>query len=139
MFGKGPDIEESERAKMNSIMLKAKLHQARVTESDLNYEGSMAIDQDLLDAVGIACYEKILVANLENGNRFETYAIPARRGSGTIGLNGATVFQGGVGDRVIIFTFCSIPTGDIPNHHPKVLILNEKNQPVGPVRELSTM
>jgi len=124
---------------MNSIMLKAKLHQARVTESDLNYEGSLAIDRDLMDAVGIACYEKILVANLENGNRFETYAIPAGRGSGTIGLNGAAVFQGGVGDRVIIFTFCSIPTEDIPGHHPKVLILNEKNQPAGPVRALSTV
>jgi aspartate 1-decarboxylase len=119
-----------------STMLKAKLHNARVTESDRDYEGSLKIDRDLMDAVKIAPYEKILVANVENGNRFETYAIPGDRGSGVIGLNGATVFQGSVGDRVIVFTFCQVPTEDIPRHKPMILILDEKNRPVGGLKEV---
>lgn len=116
---------------MYSTMLKAKLHNARVTEAVHEYEGSLKIDQDLLDTVKIAPFEKIMVANLENGNRFETYAISGERGSGVIGLNGAAVFQASVGDRIIIFTFCQVPTDQIAAHKPLILILDEKNKPVG--------
>lgn len=117
-------------------MLKSKLHCARVTESVLEYEGSLSIDADLLEAVGLAPFEKILVADMENGNRFETYAIPAPRGSRSIGLNGATTHLGKVGDRIIIFSFCLVPTAAVAQHHPKVLILNDRNEPTGPVRSL---
>ena len=119
-----------------SIMLKAKLHTARVTEAVQDYEGSLTIDQDLMDAVKISPYEKILVANVENGKRFETYAIPGPRGSGEIGLNGATVHMGSVGDRVIIFTFCLVPTDEVPVHKPLVLVLDEQNKPVGGLKKL---
>jgi aspartate 1-decarboxylase len=118
-----------------STLLKAKLHNARVTEAVREYEGSLMIDLDLMDAVKLAPYEKILVANLENGNRFETYAIPGERGSGVIGLNGAAVYQGSVGDRVIIFSFCLVPTEEIERHHPLILILDEKNRPVGGLKK----
>ena len=121
---------------MNVVMLKAKLHCARVTESVRDYEGSLMIDQDLMDTVKLLPYEKILVADLENGNRFETYAIPGPRGSGVIGLNGATTHLGGVGDRVIIFSFCHMPAEQAAQHKPLVLILDEKNKPVGGLREL---
>ena len=120
---------------MYSVMLKAKLHNARVTDSDQNYEGSLMIDQDLMDAVRIAPYEKILVADVENGNRFETYAIPAPRGSGAIGLNGATTHLGSIGDRLIVFTFCQVPTEDIPRHRPLILVLDGKNRPVSGLKE----
>jgi aspartate 1-decarboxylase len=121
---------------MLSIMLKAKLHFARVTESVRDYEGSLTIDPDLMELVKIAPYEKILVANAENGNRFETYAIPGQRGSRVIGLNGATTHMGSVGDRVIVFAFCLIPTNEVPAHRPLVLILDEQNRPVGGLKTL---
>ena len=114
-------------------MLKAKLHAARVTDAQVDYEGSLTIDQDLMDAVKIAAYERILVANLENGNRFETYAIPGPRGSGVICLNGATAHLGKVGDRIIIFTFCQIPAEEVVGHRPLILRLDDKNRPAGGV------
>ncbi len=119
-----------------STMLKAKIHTARVTEAVRDYEGSLKIDLDLMDMVKIAPYEKILVANLENGNRFETYAIPGDRGSGTFSLNGATTHLGGVGDRIIIFTFCQVDTNEIYAHKPLVVILDENNKPKGGLKEL---
>ena len=116
---------------MYSVMLKAKLHHATVTLSDLEYEGSLSIDRDLMDAVKLVPYEKILVANLANGNRFETYAIPAAPGSGEIGLQGATAHLGAVGDRLIIFTFCLVDDKDLAAHRPLVLSLDEHNRPAG--------
>ena len=121
---------------MYSTMLKAKLHHVRVTESDLEYEGSLKIDQDLLDMVRIAPYEKILVADVENGNRFETYAIPGPRGSGVIGLNGATTYLGSIGDRLIVFTFALVPTEDALRHRPLILVCDEHNKPVGGLKEV---
>ena len=121
---------------MYSTMLKAKLHNARVTEAVHEYEGSLKIDLDLMDTVRIAPFEKILVANLENGNRWETYAIPGERGSGVIGLNGAAVFQASVGDRIIIFTFCQVPTDQIATHKPLILILDENNKPIGGLKQV---
>jgi aspartate 1-decarboxylase len=121
---------------MYSIMLKSKLHCATVTAAELEYEGSLTIDQDLMDAVKMLPYEKILVANLANGERFETYAIPGQRGSGMICLNGATAHKGEVGDRVIIFSFALIEEAALSAHHPLVLLLNENNQAPDGLREI---
>src|SRR5690606_30772467 len=86
--------------------LKSKIHMAQVTSADLEYEGSLLIDADLMDAAGIQPYERILVSNCANGSRFETYAIDGPRGSGVIGLNGATARLGAPGDKIIIMSFC---------------------------------
>lgn len=107
---------------------------ARVTESELEYEGSLSIDPDLMEAVKIQPYEKILVANVDNGARFETYAIVGKRGAGVIGLNGATTYKGKVGDRLIIFTFCVLNEDELTSHHPLVLVLDENNKPKGGLR-----
>jgi aspartate 1-decarboxylase len=117
-------------------MLKSKLHNAAITGAEPEYEGSLKIDRDLMDAVKIRPYEKILVANLANGNRFETYAIPAEAGSGTISLNGAMCFLGSVGDRVIVFAFCSVPENEVAAHRPLILVLDGKNKPVGPLKDI---
>jgi aspartate 1-decarboxylase len=117
-------------------MLKAKLHNVRVTESDRDYEGSLKIDQDLMDMVKIAPYEKILVADADNGNRFETYAIPGPRGSGVIGLNGATTHLGSIGDRLIVFTFALVPTEDLPRHRPLIAVFDQNNKPIGGLKEI---
>lgn len=121
---------------MYSTLLKAKLHGARVTSADLDYEGSLTIDRDLMDYVRILPYEKILVANLENGNRFETYAISGKRGSGVICLNGATAHLGKPGDRLTIFTFGLFPTEQASSHHPRVVRLDEHNKIVGGLRPI---
>ena len=110
--------------------LRSKLHKATVTAVELEYEGSLTIARDLMEAVDIAPFEKVMVANLENGERFETYAIPGQPGSGTIVLNGATAHKGSVGDRVIIFTFCELDESETAKHAPKVLVLDESNRPL---------
>jgi aspartate 1-decarboxylase len=115
-------------------LLKAKLHGARVTGAELDYEGSLTIDQDLMDAVKILPYEKILVANMENGSRFETYAIPGARGSGTLCLNGATAHRGKTGDRLIVFAFGVFPDVEARAHRPLILRLDERNRPEGGLR-----
>jgi aspartate 1-decarboxylase len=116
---------------MYSSILKAKIHHARVTAAELDYDGSLTIDEDLMDCVKILPFERVLVADLENGNRFETYAIPGPRGSGMICLNGATARLGKVGDRVIIFTFHMVPTKQAKKCRPLIVRLDEKNRPVG--------
>lgn len=114
---------------MYSIMLKSKLHCARVTEVELEYEGSLTIDSDLMQRVRIAPYEKILVANLANGERFETYAIAAPAGSRTVCLNGATAHKGKIGDRIIVFAFSLVPTEKVHAHRPLMVTLDERNEP----------
>jgi aspartate 1-decarboxylase len=116
-----------------ATLLKAKLHGAHVTEAHLEYEGSLSVDEDLMDAVKLDPYEKILVANMENGSRFETYIIPGPRGSGVIALNGATVHMGCVGDRVIIFSFCLVPSTATRTHRPMILRVDDRNRPAGPL------
>jgi aspartate 1-decarboxylase len=111
-------------------MLKSKLHLARITEAKPDYEGSLSIDRDLMDAVKLLPYEKILVSNMENLNRFETYVIPAGPGSGTIGLNGPAARLGSIGDRLVIFAFCHIPTDEARYHRPLILVLDKDNKPV---------
>ncbi len=118
------------------IMLKSKLHNATVTDAEPDYEGSLKIDSQLMESVKIRPYEKILVANLANGNRFETYAIPGEPGSGTISLNGATCFLGSKGDRIIIFTFCTVTEEEASFHRPLILVLDKNNKPTGPLKEI---
>lgn len=113
---------------MTVNLLKSKIHQARITQSDLHYEGSLAIDLDLLDAAGILPYEHILVVNGSNGERLETYAIPAARGSRMFCLNGAAAHRGSVGDWITVMSFAHVALAAAPAHRPTVIILNERNE-----------
>ncbi len=115
---------------MTITLLKAKLHHARVTECALEYNGSMTVDRALMDAAGILPHEKILVANLANGERFETYIIPAPADSRIVCLNGATAHKGAEGDRLIIFTFCNLTPEEAATHEPDVIVLDENNDPI---------
>ena len=101
-------------------ILKAKLHRIRVTEACLDYEGSLTLDPDDMEAVGILPYEKILCADVENGSRFETYAIAGARGSGVCCLNGAAARLGKVGDRLIVMAFARMSEGEAADWQPKV-------------------
>ena len=121
---------------MYSTMLKSKLHRARVTHSNLDYEGSITIDRNLMDAIQLLPYEKVLVSNLANGNRFETYAIAGAPGSGIIGLNGPTAHLGKVGDRVVILAFALVPTTEARRQRPLILVVDEQNKPTGPLKEI---
>jgi len=109
-------------------LLKSKLHHIRVTEANKEYEGSLTLDEDLMDAVGILHYEKVLVADLETANRFETYAIRGPRGSGVCCLNGAAAHLGAVGDRLIVMVWCHVSEAEQRQHQPKVVRLDEKNR-----------
>jgi aspartate 1-decarboxylase len=111
-------------------ILKSKIHRAAVTGVDVGYEGSIVIDPDLMDEVGIYPFEKVLVANLNNGVRFETYVLAGERGSGAIKLNGATARLGQVEDRIIVFAFTEIPASEAESFSPKIVQLDEKNQVV---------
>ncbi|KJR41730.1 Aspartate decarboxylase [Candidatus Magnetoovum chiemensis] len=110
-------------------MLKSKLHMAKVTRAILNYNGSLGVDEDLMEIAGLIPYEKILVSNVENGERFETYVIPGKRGSGEICLNGAAARKGIVGDRIIIFSFCYLSEEELRMYSPKIIVLTEGNKP----------
>lgn len=121
---------------MLSIMLKSKLHKLRVTGAEFEYEGSLGIDTDLMDMVKIRPYEKILVSNMANGNRFETYAIPAPAGSGTVALNGPACYQGKVGDRIVVFAFAAVPEEDLDAHKPLILVVDEKNRPINGLKKI---
>lgn len=109
-------------------MLKAKIHRARVTDSNLQYMGSITIDQDLLDASGILPQEKVQIVNNNNGARFETYTIAGARGSGTICLNGAAARLVQPGDEVIIIAYVYLTPEEAKDWQPKVLFLNKENQ-----------
>ena len=113
---------------MQVQILKSKLHHARLTSCDLDYEGSLAIDLDLMDAVGMFPFEKILVVNQTNGQRLETYAIPAERGSRTFCLNGAAARRGEPGDMVTIMSFGTLPAEDAAGLKARVAILDKDNR-----------
>jgi aspartate 1-decarboxylase len=108
-------------------LLKAKLHRATVTGADLDYEGSIGIDRDLLDASGILPHEQVDVFNLNTGSRFTTYAIEAARGSRGICVNGAAARLVQTGDKVIIVAYCQLPAEEARNYHPTVVVLGEGN------------
>ncbi|QLQ96619.1 aspartate 1-decarboxylase [Providencia alcalifaciens] len=112
---------------MQRKMLLGKLHRATVTQADLHYEGSCAIDQDFLDAVGILEYEAIDIYNVDNGERFSTYAIAGERGSKIISVNGAAARRAAVGDKLIICTYGMLPDEEARQHQPKVAYFDTNN------------
>jgi aspartate 1-decarboxylase len=109
-------------------MLKSKIHRATVTGADLHYEGSVTIDQDLMDAADIIPYEAVAVWNVTNGSRLETYAIEGERGSGVICLNGAAARLVAPKDLVIIASFVDMPNLEALNHEPKLVFVDENNR-----------
>ncbi|MCF8056349.1 MAG: aspartate 1-decarboxylase [Desulfocapsa sp.] len=113
---------------MNRQMLRAKLHKATITEANLNYEGSLTIDRELMDSVGIVPFERVKVYNINNGERFDTYAIEGKAGSGVIGLNGAAARKGLVGDLIIIVTFGFYGEKELTDYHPSIALLDQNNQ-----------
>lgn len=113
---------------MLRMMLNSKIHRATVTEADLNYVGSITIDQDLLDAVGMLPNEKVHIVNNNNGARFETYIISGKRGSGVICVNGAAARLVQKGDIVIILSYAYIMDDNARDHKPTVAIMGESNQ-----------
>jgi aspartate 1-decarboxylase len=115
---------------MTVTLLKSKLHKAAVTDASVDYEGSLTIAEDLAKLVGFRPYEKILVGNMGNGNRFETYVIYGPAGSGAIELNGATAHLGKIGDRLTIMSFTNVDLADSDAHEPRVALLDESNNPL---------
>lgn len=113
---------------MDLLILKSKIHNARLTDCRLDYEGSIEIDTDILDAVGLLPFEKVLVVNATNGHRLETYAIPGKAGSKVFMLNGAAAHRGSPGDRVTIMSFGVCSEQEAKEFLPKILIFNEKNE-----------
>lgn len=113
---------------MQRIMLKAKLHRVRVTHSELHYEGSCAIDEDLLDAADMREYQQIDIYNVTNGERFTTYAIRAQRGSGVISVNGAAAHKANPGDILIIATYAMYSELELQKFHPQLVYVDEHNR-----------
>ncbi len=109
-------------------MLRAKIHRATVTDANLEYEGSLTVDEDLLDAAGILPYELVMISNLNNGERFTTYAIAGKRGGGEIVLNGPTARKAVVGDKVIIFCYEYYGEEEAKRHRPKVIQVDQQNR-----------
>lgn len=113
---------------MQSVMLKAKLHRARVTHAELEYEGSCAIDGSLLELSGIREYEQIHIYNVTNGERFVTYAIRAEEGSGIISVNGAAAHKASPGDIVIICAYVGLTQQELLSYKPTLLYMGENNE-----------
>ena len=109
-------------------MLKAKLHRVRVTHSELHYEGSCAIDDDLLDAADIREYQQIDIYNVNNGERFATYAMRAQRGSGIISVNGAAAHKANPGDVIIIASYAMYTELELQKYHPQLVYVDEHNR-----------
>ncbi|MDD5389405.1 MAG: aspartate 1-decarboxylase [Gallionellaceae bacterium] len=112
---------------MQRTLLKSKLHRVRVTASELEYEGSCAIDDDLLEAADIREYERIEIYNVNNGERFATYAIRGQRGSGMISVNGAAARKAAVGDILIIATYATFDEIELADFEPKLVYVDDKN------------
>ncbi len=115
---------------MLRCMLRAKIHMATVTDSNINYEGSLTVDETILNAVGIKPYEQVMVSNLNNGERFETYVIPGGKNSGVICLNGPTARKGALGDKIIVFCYEYYTEEELKDFSPRIVRLDEKNRVV---------
>jgi len=122
---------------MQRTMLKAKLHRVRVTHSELHYEGSCAIDEDLLDAADIREYQQIDIYNVTNGERFTTYAIRAQRGSGVISVNGAAAHKANPDDILIIATYAMYTELELLKFHPQLVYVDERNHIIAQRDEIS--
>ena len=112
---------------MTISMLKAKLHRLRVTEADLYYEGSITVDEELLDTAGLLPYEKVQVVNVNNGHRLETYTIPGEAGARTVCLNGPAARLAAPGDEVIVIAYADLTPSEAQQHHPRVVLVDEDN------------
>ena len=120
---------------MQFTMLKAKLHRARVTHSELEYEGSCAIDGRLLDLAGLCAYEQIQIYNVTNGERFTTYIIRAEDGSGVVSVNGAAAHKAAPGDIVIICSYAGLSQQELVTYEPVLVYLDERNRVIRTVNE----
>lgn len=107
--------------------MRSKIHRAVITDANLNYEGSITIDEDLMDQADLLTYEKVSVVNINNGERFETYVIPGKRGGREICLNGAAARKGQIGDRIIIISYVLVDEKELPRFKPSVLLVDERN------------
>jgi len=121
---------------MLRCMLRAKIHMATITESNIAYEGSITIDEAILKDAGMLPYEQVMVSNVNNGERFETYIIPGKKHSGEICLNGPTARKGVVGDKVIIFCYSYFKDIEIQDFKPKIVHVNTKNRIVRKKQDL---
>lgn len=113
---------------MRLVAFKSKIHRATVTEANLNYEGSVTIDADLMEAADILPHEQVQVLNVNNGERFDTYAIRGPRGSGVVCLNGPAARLAHVGDLVIILTYAVMEPEELRRHTPRVVMVDEQNR-----------
>ncbi len=113
---------------MKITMLKAKIHRATVTRAHLDYEGSVTIDRDLLEAAGILPYERVEIYNVTRGSRLATYAIEGETGSGAIEINGAAAHLAGPGDLVILAAYCDLAPEEAPGHRPRLVFVDERNR-----------
>ena len=113
---------------MQINMLKSKIHRATVVQSELDYVGSITVDEDLMDASGIYEYEKVQIADVNNGNRFERYVIGGERGSGMICLNGAAAHMVSLGDKIIIMSYAQMEPSEIKDNKPKVVFVDDENK-----------
>jgi aspartate 1-decarboxylase len=114
---------------MLRMMLKSKIHRATITEANLAYEGSLTIDANLLRLADILPYEMVHVYNINNGERFETYAIEGEAGSGVMCLNGAAARRGHPGDLIIVTTYATYKAEELSQHTPKIVLVDERNRP----------
>jgi aspartate 1-decarboxylase len=112
------------------IAFKSKIHRARVTEANLNYEGSITVDADLLDAADILPHEQVQILNVNNGERFDTYAIKGPRGSGVVCLNGPSARLAQVGDHVLIVAYAAMEREELERHVPRIVQVDERNRPL---------
>ena len=117
---------------MQLTLLKGKIHRATITQCDLNYEGSISVDSALMERAGILPHEQVDVLNINNGERFTTYAIPAPAGSGIIGVNGAAARLAQKGDLVIIVAYARMEEAEAKSFQPRVLLVDANNKPQGP-------
>ncbi len=113
---------------MNREFLKSKIHRASVNQSNLDYSGSLSIDEEIMEKAGILPNERVHVFNITNGERFETYAIKAKKGSKMIGLNGAAARKGQVGDLIIIVTYCYLSEDEILSHKARIILMGNNNE-----------
>ncbi len=115
-------------------MLKSKIHRATVVQAELNYVGSITVDEELLEAAGIYEYEKVQIVDINNGSRFETYTISGKRGSGLICLNGAAARQVQLNDKIIIMAYAALDETEVREHSPKIVFVDDKNRIVKTAR-----
>ncbi|MBL7987526.1 MAG: aspartate 1-decarboxylase [Chlorobi bacterium] len=113
---------------MTRFMFKSKIHRAVITQAELYYQGSLTIDEELMEAADLLPYEKVSVVNVNNGERFETYVITGERGSGVICLNGAAARKGSVGDEVIIISYASMTNEEARAYKPAIVMVDKRNR-----------